>query len=393
MPMRSLTHVSLHQQRVLLRADLNLPCHEGRFSDLTRLERLVPTVAFLLERGARVLVLSHRGRPKGVDLHLSLAPVAPLLAECVGEPVRFIPDCVGPRVAEALADGPERLFLLENLRFYPGEEANDPAFAQALAAHGDLFVNDGFSVSHRAHASVVGLGQYLPSYPGLHMIAELEALDGALTHPVRPLAALVGGSKISTKIELLQHLVTQVDCLMIGGAMANTFLKATGLDLGASLVEEGCEALVASIHARAETSGCQILLPTDGRGGVDLKASPSKSLLFGRMGPEEKIFDLGPETVTTFTQALEQARTLIWNGPLGVFEVPPYDAGTTAVAKHVAHLTQEGRLLSLGGGGDTVSALAHAGVMEELTYISTAGGAFLEWMEGKVLPGVEALLT
>jgi phosphoglycerate kinase len=258
--MNSLLDLDLTNKHVLLRADLNLPCHEGQFSDLTRLERLIPTLTLLLAKGARVLVLSHLGRPNGKDLSLSLAPIAPLMAQLVGQPVHFVSDCIGTPVVEALA-GPDNLFLLENARFYPGEEAGDPAFAKALSENGDLFVNDAFSVSHRAHASVVGLTEYLPSYPGLQMTEELAALESALTHPVRPVAAIVGGSKVSTKIELLMHLVTKVDILMIGGGMANTFLKATGVDVGASMAESGCEALVSTIQKQAQESRSQLGSP------------------------------------------------------------------------------------------------------------------------------------
>ncbi len=377
-------------KRVLLRADLNLPYHKGAFTDLTRLERLIPTLKWLLEKGARVLVLSHFGRPKGQDLSLSLAPLAPLMEQLTGQTVRFIPDCVGPQVKAAL-EGSESLFLLENVRFYAEEEAGNSDFAKSLAQHADLYMNDAFSVAHRAHASVVGITKYLPAYPGLQMHAELAALEGALNHPERPVAAIVGGSKVSTKLELLMNLVTKVDTLMIGGGMANTFLKAKGLDVGSSLAELDCVDIVAAIEKQAQAAHCQILLPCDGSGGENINTSLASPLIPGQMLSNEKIFDLGPQSIVHFTQALSQAKTLIWNGPVGVFEVPPYDQGTTALAQAVAQLTRNGKLISVAGGGDTVSALTHAGVVEDLTYVSTAGGAFLEWMEGKTLPGVAAL--
>ena len=379
---------------VLLRADLNLPYDNGVFGDLTRLKRLIPTLTWLLEKGARILVVSHLGRPKGRDLSLSLAPLAPLMAQYAHVPVHFVPDCIGPAVKDAL-QGPGQLFLLENVRFHPEEEAGDATFAQALAEAADFFINDAFSVSHRAHASVVGVTQFLPAYPGLQMKAELAALEGALTHPQRPVVAIVGGSKVSTKIDLLMNLVTKVDTLIMGGGMANTFLKAQGIDVGASLAED-CPDLVRAIQEKALAAHCRILLPCDGVGAQELKGQQPQILSWSceegvSFPPQNKIFDVGPQSLASFSAALASAKTVIWNGPLGVFEVPPYDQGTTTLAHRVARLTQDNQLVSVAGGGDTVAALTHAGVAQDMTDLSTAGGAFLEWMEGKILPGVAAL--
>jgi phosphoglycerate kinase len=386
-------------KRVLLRLDLNVPMKDGRVTDATRIARAAPTVRDLAARGARVVVLSHFGRPKGKpDPEMSLAPLveplsAALSATLDGAPVAFAEDCIGPAAEAAvagLADG--GVALLENLRFHAGEEANDGGFADALATLGDIYVNDAFSVSHRAHASVDAIARRLPAYAGRLMQAELEALGRALEQPKRPVTAIVGGAKVSTKLELLGNLVAKVDRLIIGGGMANTFLFARGKAIGASLAEREMADTAREIEARAEREGCEILLQTDAvvaravAPGVD-----TETVSVDAVPEDSMILDIGPETVTAFADALTTSGTLVWNGPLGVFEVPPFDAGTNALARKAAALTDAGALLSVAGGGDTVAALGHAGVEARLSYVSAAGGAFLEWLEGKTLPGVAVL--
>jgi phosphoglycerate kinase len=380
-------------RRVLVRVDLNVPMKDGRVTDNTRIERALPTLRELAEKGGRVVVLSHFGRPKGKDPALSLQPLAAPLAQALGRPVRFAPDCIGPDAAaavKALKDG--EVALLENLRFHAGEEKNDPAFADALARLGDLYVNDAFSAAHRAHASTEGLAHRLPTAAGRLMQAELAHLSRALEDPERPVAAIVGGAKVSTKIDLLTHLVAKVDALVIGGGMANTFLHARGIGIGSSLAERDLAGTAREVEARAKSSGCRILLPEDAVVAPDLKAGvPTRIVPIASVPQDQKILDVGPTTVAAIQRLLEESRTLVWNGPLGAFETAPFDAGTMAVARTAAELTEAGRLLSVAGGGDTVAALAASGVEDRFSYVSTAGGAFLEWLEGKELPGVAAL--
>jgi phosphoglycerate kinase len=392
---RTLDDLDVRGKRVLVRADLNVPIRDGKVTDTTRLDRLAPTFDELARRGARVIVLSHFGRPKGKpSKEFSLEPVAAALARSLGgRKVRFAHDCVGPEataVAEGLRDG--EVAVLENLRFEPGEEANDSAFARKLAALGELYVDDAFSCAHRAHASVEALARLLPAAAGRLMEAELKALGQALAHPARPLAALVGGAKVSTKLELLGNLVQKVDALIIGGGMANTFLAAQGVEVGKSLAEHDLAEAARAVLDKAAARKCAILLPEDAVVAPRLEAgAASRTVQIGAVPKDEMILDVGPQTAAALAKRLEGCRTLVWNGPLGAFEVPPFDAGTNHVAKAAAALTSKGRLMSVAGGGDTVAALAHAGALDAFSYVSTAGGAFLEWLEGKTLPGVAAL--
>ena len=382
-------------KRVLVRADLNVPMRDGRVGDATRIDRLVPTLHHLRAAGARIILMSHFGRPKGrADPALSLRPLADALSKALGgPPVNFAEDCVGAvamEMAEGLGDGD--VLLLENLRFHGGEELNDPGFAAALAALGDVYVDDAFSCAHRAHASVVRLAGLLPSGAGRGMQAELEALEGALGSPDRPLAAIVGGAKVSTKLELLENMIAKVDVLAIGGAMANTFLHARGHDVRRSLCEPDLSRTAIDIMTRSKEGGCEILLPEDVVVAPALSGDAGTRVVDVDSVPEDMmIFDVGPDSAGALGDRLGNCRTLVWNGPLGAFEVPPFDSATSTVAAAAARLTKNGKLLSVAGGGDTVAALAHAGVSEDFTYVSTAGGAFLEWMEGKTLPGVAAL--
>ncbi len=391
---RTLDGVQVAGKRVLLRADLNVPVRDGRISDLTRIERLSPTIRELADAGARVVVCSHFDRPKGkrVDT-MSLAPMAQALGDALGRPVAFASDCIGPEAqaaVAAMADG--GVLVLENTRFHAGEEANDPAFARGLAALADLYVNDAFSTAHRDHASTEGVAHLLPSYAGRLMQAELEALEGALGNPARPVCAIVGGSKVSTKLELLGNLSRRVDVLVIGGAMANTFLAAQGVDVGKSLQEADMHATARDIMAEANRAGCEIVLPTDAVVAWEFRPNPPTETVSVRAIPSgAMMLDVGPSTVQALRDRLPDLRTLVWNGPLGAFETPPFDTATTALAQAVADATSQGALLSVAGGGDTVSALRHANVLDRLSYVSTAGGAFLEWLEGKTLPGVAAL--
>ena len=382
-------------KRVLVRADLNVPMKDGEVADATRIARTVPTLVELADKGARVIVMSHLGRPKGrvVD-SLTLRPVAAALGTALdGREVAFATDCVGPdasTVAAAMADGD--IVMLENLRFHAGEEGNDPAFAKELAALGDVYVNDAFSCAHRAHASTEAIARVLPAAAGRLMQGELEALAGALESPRHPVAAVVGGAKISTKMDALAHLVDKTDLLIIGGIMANTFLLARGVNVGRSLCEHDMTDSARAIMAAAARAGCDIALPVDAVVAREFaEGAESETVPVDAIPPDAMILDLGPASVEELVHRLEGCRTLVWNGPLGAFEVSPFDAGTTALARAVARLTKEGRLLSVAGGGDTVAALAKAGVGDGFTYVSTAGGAFLEWLEGKVLPGVAAL--
>jgi phosphoglycerate kinase len=390
----TLDDLDVADRRVLVRVDLNVPMKDGKVTDATRLVRAATTLAELADKRAKVVIMSHFGRPKGPDPKLSLGQLLePLRGVLPGRAVSFAPDCIGP-VAAAAVDAlkPGELVLLENLRFHKGEEANDLAFVRALAALGDAYVNDAFSAAHRAHASTTGLATVLPAAAGRLMQAELEALATALEHPERPVVAVVGGAKVSTKLELLGNLVAKVERLIIGGAMANTFIYAAGGAVGASLCEKDLADTARAIVARAEARGCAIVLPVDGVVAPRLDgAAPRAVVPADQVPPDRMMLDVGPESVALFGSEIAAARTVVWNGPVGAFEVPPFDAGTTALAHVVADATRAGRLTSVAGGGDTVAALAHAGVVDRLTYVSTAGGAFLEWLEGKTLPGVAAL--
>jgi phosphoglycerate kinase len=394
MGVRTLDGLAVAGKRVLVRADLNVPVQEGRITDLTRIERLSPTIRELAAKGARVIVCSHFDRPKGrVVASMSLRPMAAALAQVLGRDVGFAADCIGETAEAAISglrDGD--VLVLENTRFHDGEEANDPAMARALAAAGDIFVNDAFSAAHRAHASTEGVAHLLPAYAGRLMQAELEALEAALGSPVRPVMAVVGGSKVSTKLELLGNLVRRVDLLVIGGAMANTFLAAQGIGVGRSLQEAEMHATARDILGLAQQVGCTILLPVDGVAAREFRPNPpTETVPVGAIPADAMLLDVGPATTADLIQRLGGLRTLVWNGPLGAFETPPFDAATTSLARAVATATETAGLRSVAGGGDTVSALRHAGVLERLSYVSSAGGAFLEWLEGKTLPGVAAL--
>jgi phosphoglycerate kinase len=385
---------NLGGKRVLLRADLNVPVRDGKISDRTRIERLSPTIRELADKGGRVVVCSHFDRPKGQRVpEMSLRPMAEALAAALGRPVAFADDCVGPvaeAAAAALRDG--EVLLLENTRFHAGEEKNDPELSKGLARLGDVFVNDAFSAAHRAHSSTEGVARLLPSYAGRLMQAELEALDAALGTPSRPVVAIVGGSKVSTKLDLLGNLTTKVDVLVIGGAMANTFLAAQGHAMGRSLQEAEMHDTARAILAEADAGGCEILLPSDLVVAADFAPNQTTKTVAADSVPAGMMaLDVGPDTVAAIEARLKGASTLVWNGPLGAFETPPFDTATVTLAQSVAALTASAGLKSIAGGGDTVSALKHAGVMDRMTYVSAAGGAFLEWLEGKTLPGVAAL--
>lgn len=393
MTFKTLDEAEVKGRRVLLRADLNVPMRDGHISDMTRVERVGPTIREIADKGGRVVVLSHFERPKGKRVpEMSLRPLAEALAEALRRPVAFADDCIGPAAEEAVAklqDGD--VLLLENTRFHPGEEKNDPDFVASLAKLGDLYVNDAFSAAHRAHASTEGLAHHMPSYAGRLMQAELEALEAALSHPERPVMAIVGGSKVSTKLDLLGNLLARVDVLVIVGAMANTFLAAKGLPVGRSLQEADLHETARQIMAQAEGSRCEILLPVDATVAAEFKPHAETRALPVDAAHDGMALDVGPRTAQLIIDRLAGMKTLVWNGPLGAFEIPPFDAATVQVARAVADLTQEGKLRSVAGGGDTVSALRQAGVIDELSYVSSAGGAFLEWLEGKTLPGVAAL--
>ncbi|GJE43933.1 phosphoglycerate kinase [Methylobacterium soli] len=385
---------ALQGKRVLLRVDVNVPMENGRVTDATRIERVVPTIREIAEQGGRVILLAHFGRPKGKpDPKDSLAPIVETLSRHLGRPVAFAPDCVGEAAAAAVAalkDGD--VLLLENTRFHAGEEKNDPAFTEALAENGDLYVNEAFSAAHRAHASTEGLAHRLPAYAGRLMQAELDALTKGLEAPKRPVIALVGGAKVSSKIDLLQNLVAKVDMLVIGGGMANTFLHAQGKAVGKSLCEKDLSDTALRILEAAKAADCRIILPVDAVVASDFKAhAPHETVSVDAVPETGMILDAGPQSVAEIDAAIDEAATLVWNGPLGAFELAPFDAATVAAARHAAARTTAGRLVSVAGGGDTVAALNHAGVGETFSYVSTAGGAFLEWLEGKALPGVEAL--
>jgi phosphoglycerate kinase len=394
MAWRNLDDAPLAGARALVRVDFNVPMSDGAVSDDTRLRAAVPTIDRLSRGGAKVILLAHFERPKGKRVPAySLAPIAGSLAALLGRPVTFVEDCVGDCVGDAIAAASAGdVLLLENVRFHAGEEANDAAFAAALAANADIYVNDAFSAAHRAHASTEGVAHVLPAYCGEAMRRELEALQAALGEPQRPVLGIVGGSKVSTKLDLLNNLVTKLDALAIGGGMANTFLFADGVDIGASLCERDMADTVRTIQASARLSGCELLLPLDVVVAEEVRPGVASHVRgLGEIDSWDRILDAGPQTVERLTQAMDKARTLIWNGPLGVFEIPPFDAATTAAARHAGALAKSGALVAVAGGGDTVAALNHAGAAGDFTFVSTAGGAFLEWMEGKALPGVAAL--
>ncbi|KAF0229534.1 MAG: phosphoglycerate [Beijerinckiaceae bacterium] len=386
-------------KRVLVRVDLNVPMENGRITDATRLDRILPTLKDIADKGGKVILLAHFGRPKGetfeerANAAESLAPVVGELAKRLSQPIAFAPNCIGEVAEQAVAamkDGD--VLCLENTRFHKAEEKNGADFIAALAHLGDAYVNDAFSAAHRAHASTEGLAHALPAYAGRTMEAELKALDAALGTPKRPVMAIVGGAKVSTKLDLLGNLVSKVDCLVIGGGMANTFLAARGVNVGKSLCEHDLVATAREIEVKAKTAGCEIILPVDGLLSKEFRANPPhRAASVNEVAADEMILDAGPVSAKAIIAKLDGMKTLVWNGPLGAFELAPFDTATVAVAKAAAALTTKGALVSVAGGGDTVGALNHAGVADDMTYISTAGGAFLEWMEGKELPGVKAL--
>ena len=392
---KTLDDVALAGKTVLVRVDINVPMEDGRVTDATRIEKIVPTVEDIIARGGKVVLLAHFDRPKGkVVPEMSLSHVAPALQAALGRKVVFGADCVGEAAAAAIAAAaPGDVVLLENTRFHPGEEKNDAALAQGMAALGDVYVNDAFSAAHRAHASTAAIAGLLPTAAGRLMEAELRALEAALGNPVRPVVALVGGAKVSTKLDLLGNLVTKVDHLVIGGGMANTFLVAQGVEVGKSLAERDMADTARGILGKAEAAGCTIHLPVDVVVAREFKAgAASETVPVAACPADAMILDAGPATVAALVQVFEASKTLIWNGPLGAFEIKPFDAATNAAAQAAARLTQAGTLVSVAGGGDTVAALNAAGAAGDFTFISTAGGAFLEWMEGKDLPGVAALM-
>ena len=390
---QTLDHVEVKGKRVLVRADLNVPVENGVVTDATRIDRVAPSITELADKGAKVILLSHFGRPKGRDAKNSLKPVVAELAHIIKRPVKFADDCIGETAEQAVAElRPGNILCLENTRFYPGEENNDPEFAKALAKLGDIYVNDAFSVSHRAHASTEGLAHLLPAYAGRTLQTELDALVKALEHPDRPLTAIVGGAKVSTKLDLLGNLLRKVDVLIIGGAMANTFLLAQGKKVGKSLFEKDLVEIAKKILDEARANKRQIILPVDAVVAEKYEAhAPSRVVDVDHVGDNDMILDIGPHSIEYAISELARSKTLVWNGPFGTFEIEPFDNGTDEVAEAVAELTRAGKLVSVAGGGDTVAALNAAGVADRLTYVSTAGGAFLEWLEGKALPGVEIL--
>ncbi|PZU85391.1 MAG: phosphoglycerate kinase [Chelatococcus sp.] len=393
MSFKTLDDADLAGKRALVRVDLNVPMEDGKVTDTTRIDRILPTIREMSGKGAKVILLAHFGRPKGRDEKNSLKQVVPALAHALGAPVTFVDDCIGEGVAKAVSAAKNGdVLLLENTRFHAGDEKNDPEFVRALAANGDLFVNDAFSAAHRAHASTEGLAHLLPAYAGRTMQAELEALSAGLDNPARPVMAIVGGAKVSTKLDLLGNLVKKVDVLVIGGGMANTFLAARGVNVGKSLCEHDLVGTAREIEEKAKAAGCEILLPVDALVAREFKANPGHRVVpVGDVGADEMILDAGPLSVAEVVLKLDQVKTLVWNGPFGAFELPPFDTATVTVAKAAAERVKAGKLVAVAGGGDTVAAMNHAGVADDLSYVSTAGGAFLEWMEGKALPGVEAL--
>jgi phosphoglycerate kinase len=393
-PFRTLDDADVAGKRVLLRVDLNVPTENGKVTDTTRIERVASTITEIADKGGKVILMAHFGRPKGgPDEANSLRPVAAAVAEVTGRKVGFATDCLGDVAADAIAKMKNGdILLLENTRFYKGEEKNDPAIVEGFAKLGDLYVNDAFSAAHRAHASTEGVAHKLPAFAGRAMQAELEALTIALGNPERPVAAIVGGAKVSTKLELLGNLIKKVDVLIIGGGMANTFLFAAGKAVGKSLCEKDMADTARTIMADADKAGCRIILPVDAVVAKEFKAhAPARVVDVDRVEDDEMILDIGPRSVVMIEEAIGKVKTLVWNGPFGAFETPPFEAATFGIAKTVGFLTRDGKLKAIAGGGDTVAALNTAGVAGQFTYVSAAGGAFLEWMEGKALPGVEAL--
>jgi phosphoglycerate kinase len=390
---RTLDDIDVRSKRVLVRVDLNVPVENGKVADTTRTERVAPTIREIADKGGKAILLSHFGRPKGPDPTQSLKLVAPAIAAVLKRPIAFAEDCIGEKAAAAVnAMKPGDILCLENTRFHPGEERNDPDFVAQLAALGDIFVNDAFSAAHRAHASVEGLGRRLPSYAGRAMQDELEALTKVLQTPVRPLAAIVGGAKVSTKLDLLGSLLAKVDALIIGGGMANTFLAACGHSVGKSLCERNLLQTAHDIMDQAKSTGREIVLPVDAVVAREFAANaPSRVVAVDGVGDEEMILDIGPRSIEHVCSVLARVKTLVWNGPFGAFELEPFDIGTVEVAEAAAELTAAGKIVTVAGGGDTVAALNAAGTADRFSYVSTAGGAFLEWLEGKSLPGVEVL--
>ena len=390
---RTLDDVDVSGKRVLMRVDLNVPVENGRVSDLTRIERVAPTISEVADKGGKVILLSHFGRPKGRDAAQSLKPVAPAIANVLKRPVAFADDCVGdPAMVAVEAMKAGDVLCLENTRFHPGETRNDPDFATQLAALGDIFVNDAFSAAHRAHASVEGLARRLPAYAGRSMQDELEALTKILQTPIRPLAAIVGGAKVSTKLDLLGSLLAKVDVLLIGGGMANTFLAARGYSVGKSLCERDLLPTAREIMDKGTAKGREIVLPVDAVVAKRFEANaPSRVVAADGIGDDEMILDIGPRSIEYVCSVLARVETLVWNGPFGAFELEPFDTATVEIAEAAAELTVAGKIKSVAGGGDTVAAINAAGAADRFTYVSTAGGAFLEWLEGKALPGVEVL--
>lgn len=396
MPLKTLDDLDVAGKRVLVRVDFNVPMRDGKITDSTRIDRALETLGALAGKGAKVVILSHFGRPKGeVHAEMSLRPVAEALSEISGKSVMFAADCIGDQAREVIDAAPAGGFvMLENLRFHAGEEKNDPAFAEALAANGDLFISDAFSVAHRAHASTEGITHFLPSAAGRLMQAEIEALTKALDAPAHPVIAVVGGAKVSTKMAVLGHLAEKVDQIVIGGGMANTFLYANGVGIGNSLCEKDMAAEARTIVDAAANANCEIVLPLDAVvADAFAEGASSKTVDLSDVPDDMMILDVGPKSIADLQARLASAKTVLWNGPLGAFEVRPFDNGTNAVAKTVAELTKAGGLLSVAGGGDTVAALANAGAAQDFSYVSAAGGAFLEWIEGKSLPGVAAIMN
>ncbi|HBF29425.1 phosphoglycerate kinase [Rhizobium sp.] len=381
-------------KRVLLRVDLNVPVADGKVTDATRIERVAPTIKELSAKGAKVILLAHFGRPKGEPVaDMSLNQIVSTVSEVLDQAVAFASDCIGEPAATAVAAmNNGDILLLENTRFHKGEEKNDPAFTAELAKNGDIFINDAFSAAHRAHSSTEGLAHILPAYAGRTMQAELEALEKGLGKPTHPVVAIVGGAKVSSKIDLLMNLVDKVDALVIGGGMANTFLAAQGIDVGKSLCEHDLTETAKQIMTKAEAAGCAIVLPVDGVVAREFKAhAANETVSVSAIPADAMMLDVGPKSIAVVNEWISKAATLVWNGPFGAFEIPPFDTATVSAAKHAAECTKAGKLVSVAGGGDTVSALNHAGVADDFSYVSTAGGAFLEWMEGKELPGVTVL--
>jgi phosphoglycerate kinase len=390
---RTLDQANVKGKRVLLRIDLNVPMENGQVTDATRIERVAPTITEIADKGGKVILLSHFGRPKGPDPKESLKPIVVAVAHAAKRHVFFAEDCIGPKAEAAVAAmKPGDILVLENTRFHRGEEKNDPLFVAELAKLGDLWVNDAFSVAHRAHASTEGLGHKLPAFAGRTMQAELEALSKALEAPKKPVIAIVGGAKVSTKLELLENLIGKVEALVIGGAMANTFLHAQGQNVGKSLVEKDMADTARRILEKAEAGNCAIILPVDAIVAYHFEANaPSQAYGVDAIPAEGMILDVGGQSIERVKGAIDEAATLVWNGPMGAFEMHPFERATVEIAKYAAERTKAGKLVSVAGGGDTVAALNAAGVVHQFTYVSTAGGAFLEWMEGKPLPGVEVL--